>query len=112
MYVHVWNKYLPIIRILIKKSSTGSQTLNLNKSDFEKAGIGRKAGYKFNIEFDRGKVTNVISGLPLASDLALALTTDPSAKAILAEAELSIQLNTKFQLSIVNRKSVSSEMDQ
>lgn len=113
MYVHVWNKYLPIIKILIKKSSSGNQTLSLNKADFEKAGIGRKAGYKFTIDFANGKVTNVISGVPLASDLAMALTTDPSTKAVLADAELSIQLNTKFQLTITNKKSAEpvSEVD-
>jgi hypothetical protein len=105
MYVHVWNKYLPIIKILIKKSSAGNQTLDLNRADFEKAGIGRKAGYKFNIDFVNGKVTNVISGVPLASDLAAALMSDPATKAVLADAELSIQMNTKFQLLIKNKKS-------
>jgi hypothetical protein len=112
MYVHVWNKYLPIIKILMKKSSAGNQTLDLNRPDFEKAGIGRKAGYKFTIDFVNGKVVNVISGQPLASDLAMALLTDPSTKTILAEAEISISLNTRFQLSIENKKKVSSEMDQ
>ena len=52
LYVHVWNKYLPIIRILMKKSAAGAQTLDLNRIDFEKAGSGRIAGYKFTIDLE------------------------------------------------------------
>ncbi len=103
MYVHVWNKYLPIIKILIKKSAGSDQTLDLNRVDFEKAGTGRKAGYKFTINFNEGRVTNVISGVPLASDLALALQSDPAARALLAPIQIDISLNTRFQLSIVNK---------
>ena len=108
MYVHVWNKYLPIIKILMKKSAGGDQTLNLNRIDFERAGTGRKAGYKFTINFVQGKVSNIISGIPLAADLALALQTDPATRDILANAEIDISLNTKFQLSIVNKKMVKA----
>src|SRR3990170_2641378 len=90
MYVHVWTKYLPIIKIMLKKSSAGNQTLDLNRIDFERAGSGRKAGYKFTIEFINGRVTNIISGSPLASDLAAVLLSDPASRAILNNAEISI----------------------
>jgi hypothetical protein len=103
MYVHVWNKYLPIIKILMKKTPAGAQTLDLNRIDFEKAGSGRKAGYKFTIEFQRGKVSNIISGSALASDLAMVLLNDPSSRAILNNSDIAITLNTKFQLIIVNK---------
>jgi hypothetical protein len=104
MYVHVWNKYLPIIKILMKKSSAGNQTLDLNRIDFERAGSGRKAGYKFTIEFVSGRVSNIISGSPLASDLAAVLLGDPPSRTILAASDITIALNTKFQLSIKNKK--------
>ncbi|MBA4167443.1 MAG: hypothetical protein H0X41_07875 [Chitinophagaceae bacterium] len=103
MYVHVWNKYLPIIKILMKKSAAGNQTLDLNRIDFERAGSGRKAGYKFTIELVQGRVANVISGSPLASDLAMVLLQDSASRAILMNNDLNISLNTKFQLAIVNK---------
>ena len=103
MYVHVWNKYLPIIKILMKKTSAGSQTLDLNRIDFERAGSGRKAGYKFTIDFKQGRVSNVISGSALASDLAMVLLNDPASRAILTNNDIAITLNTKFQLTIVNK---------
>lgn len=109
MYVHVWNKYLPIIKILMKKASAGNQTLDLNRIDFERAGSGRKAGYKFSIDFKQGRVSNIISGSPLASDLATVLLNDPASRAILANADISITLNTKFQLAIVNKSIVEEK---
>lgn len=109
MYVHVWTKYLPIIKIMMKKSFAGNQTLDLNRIDFERAGSGRKAGYKFNIEFVNGRVTNVISGSPLASDLAAVLLNDPASRAILASAEIAISLNTKFQLAFKNKQVVEQK---
>ena len=103
MYFHVWNKYLPIIKILMKKTPAGAQTLDLNRIDFEKAGSGRKAGYKFTIEFQKGKVSNIISGSALASDLAMVLLNDPASRAIVTNSDIAITLNTKFQLIIVNK---------
>ncbi|MEP7258524.1 MAG: hypothetical protein ABI687_09050 [Flavitalea sp.] len=109
MYVHVWNKYLPIVKILLKKSVGGDQTLDLNRIDFERAGSGRKAGYKFIIEFVQGRVANVISGSPLASDLATVLLQDPLARGILAANDFNISLNTKFQLFLHHVPAATSE---
>ncbi|MEP7107422.1 MAG: hypothetical protein ABI760_05555 [Ferruginibacter sp.] len=102
MYTYIWNKYLPVIRILLKKSSNGDQLLSLNRDDFERAGTGRKAGYKFNIEFTEGRVSNVISGSDLASHLAAAMLEDAATKAVLQTGHFQVILNTKFQLTIKN----------
>ena len=106
MYNHIWKKYLPIIKILMKKSNTEDQVLSLNRIDFERAGSGRKAGYKFLIEFTDGKVGNVISGSQLASDLAQVVLDDDAAKQILSENNYEVSLNTKFQLSVKHKESV------
>ena len=102
MYTHIWSKYLPIIKILLKRSATSEQTLTLNRIDFERAGSGRKAGYKFNIDVSKGKITNVISGSQLASDLASVLQQDGILKALLSDNDYQLVLNTKFQLLIKN----------
>ncbi|MET0243336.1 MAG: hypothetical protein ABW174_07705 [Flavitalea sp.] len=109
MYAHIWLKYLPIIRILMKKSATADQTLTLNRIDFERAGTGRKAGYKFNIEFTNGRVANVISTSPLAVDLATVILGDNPSKALLAASNYEISLNTKFQVTIKNTSPKSEE---
>lgn len=102
MYTYIWNKYLPVIRILLKKSAGGDQLLSLNRDDFERAGTGRKAGYKFVIEYSEGKVSNVISGSDLASHLAVAMLEDAATKAVLQTGNFQVILNTKFQLTIKN----------
>ena len=84
----------------MKKSMAGDQTLTMNRIDFERAGSGRKAGYKFLIELVQGRVANVISGSPLASDLAMVLLQDAPSRAILQNNDFNISLNTKFQLFI------------
>ncbi|HEV8084328.1 MAG TPA: hypothetical protein VGP55_14065 [Chitinophagaceae bacterium] len=86
----------------MKKSATEDQVLDLNRVDFERAGTGRKAGYKFTIEFNDGKVGNVISGSTLAMHLASVILEDEAAKQILHDNNYEISLNTKFQLSIKN----------
>ena len=112
MYVHVWNKYLPIIKILMKRSATASQTLDLNRIDFEKAGSGRKAGYRFSIDLKRGKVSNIISGSQLAADLAGVLTGDPATKLIMATMDFTISLNPKFQLTIINHEQAEKAKEE
>ncbi|HUZ59749.1 MAG TPA: hypothetical protein VMU83_13320 [Hanamia sp.] len=102
MYNHIWKKYLPIIRILMKKSISEQQVLDLNRIDFERAGTGRKAGYKFKIEFIDGKVGNVISGSMLAMHLAQVVMEDEVARQIITENNFEVSLNTKFQLTIKN----------
>ena len=105
MYTQVWTKYLPIIRILLKRSATGEQTLDMNRIDFERAGSGRKAGYKFTIEFRKGRISNLISSSPLASNLAAVLLQDPVVKELLQRIDYDISLNTRFQLHIKNLSS-------
>ncbi len=102
MYTYIWNKYLPVIRILLKKSFNGDQLLSLNRDDFERAGTGRKAGYKFVIEFTDGKVSNVISGSDLASHLAAAMLEDSATKQVLQTGQFQVILNTKFQITVKN----------
>jgi hypothetical protein len=74
----------------------------MNRIDFERAGSGRKAGYKFTIEFRKGRVSNLISSSPLASNLSTVLLQDPVIKDLFQKNDYDISLNTKFQLHIKN----------
>jgi hypothetical protein len=100
MNTQIWGKYLPIIKILMKRSASGDQLLDLNVTDFERAGIARKSGYKFTIQFSNGRVDNVISAIPLAKDLAAALQEDRAVKELLLQNDYNISLNPKYQLGI------------
>ena len=103
MYTQVWSKYLPIIKILLKKAAAADQELILNRIDFEKLGIARKAGYKFTIIFENGKASNTIGSSQLARDLVTVLTENNDAKYLFKFNTYELTLTPKFLLQISNK---------
>ncbi len=101
MYTHIWNKYLPVIKILLKKSVAGEQKMGLNRTDFEKGNRTRKPACSFNIELTNGRF-NTISQSAAAKDLVTVLLEDEVAKPLLRKNHYKISLNSDFQLSIAN----------
>jgi hypothetical protein len=100
MYTQTWNKYLPIIRILLKRAASGDQVFALNMPDFEKAGTTRrKTGFKFNLHFVNGRPDNVILQA-ISKDLATILMHDEMVKELFTHNDYSISMNPKFQLGI------------
>ena len=45
MFLQTWNRYLPVIKILLKRSVNAEQTLDMNSSDFQRASGGKKIKY-------------------------------------------------------------------
>jgi hypothetical protein len=99
MYTQVWMKFLPVIRIMLKRAVASPQLLKLNRTDFDKAGGGKKVGFRFTIELTNAKVQNKIAS-PIAKDLITSLQQDPAAVAILAGKDYELDLNPKCELSI------------
>ena len=112
MYNHIWKKYLPFINIHLKKSAVEDQVLTLNRVDFGRAGTGRKAGYKFTIQLTNGRVSNVISGSPLAMNLAAVLLEDENTKKIIKDKMYEISLSTRFQLTTKNITPASEDDEE
>jgi hypothetical protein len=104
MYASIWDKYFPVIRILMKKSVDSEQKLDFNHIDFERTGRGRKAGYKFNIEFIDGKLNSNIRDNELAASLVTELLEDNITKMLLLQNNYEFSFNTKLQLYIKNTK--------
>jgi hypothetical protein len=65
--------------------------------------------YKFNIDFTRGRVSNLISSSALASDLAAVMLDDKATKEILDGGEFVVSLNTKFQILIKSTTPAATE---
>lgn len=108
MYTQIWNKYLPVIRILIKRTATGDQQLNLNPSDFKNAGAVRKSGYKFEVEFVNGRVANLLNLPDMGKDFANSFLLDKTLQELLTQHDFVISMNGKFQLTI-HRTSSNTE---
>jgi len=112
MYTYIWNKYFPVVRILMKRSADTEQMLDLNRIDFERQEKGRKGVYKFNIEFIDGKLTGVIRNNQLAQSLASILMEDDITKELLLQNNYEFSFNTKFQLHIKNTKKQQVDSQQ
>ena len=102
MYTSIWNKYFPVVKLLMKKSSNAEQILDFSSIDFEHIGKGNKGSYKFNIEFIDGKLNSDVSRNELASSLATELMDDAGTSALLLVNNYEFSFNTKFQLLIKN----------
>ena len=99
-YLTTWKRYIPVIRLHLKKSLVEEQQFKLNITDFESAGDRGKSGYTFNITMDYGKVTNNISGSAVARDLYEALKSDDAIKAMLQDKSIKISVGKSFMLTI------------
>ncbi|MGZ8541260.1 MAG: hypothetical protein ACXWV6_11465 [Chitinophagaceae bacterium] len=108
MYTHIWNKYLPVIRILLKKSAAEEQKMGLNRTDFEKGNRTRKPACSFNIELEKGRFVTLSQSVP-AKDLVAALMVDDVSKALLKQNNYNISLNSDLLLCITNKTPVEAE---
>jgi hypothetical protein len=99
-YLTTWRKYIPVIRLHLKRSLAEEQSFKLNITDFESAGDRGKSGYTFSLAMENGKVTNNISGSAVARDLYEALKTDETIKAMIQDKAIKISVGKSFVLSI------------
>lgn len=99
MFRRIWEKYLPVLRILMKKAENEAQTLELNKLDFDVPGLS-KAKTKFKLELQSGNVANVIHDSPVAVELAHLLMDDDQTSEILKDRHYVITVNSGLLMKI------------
>ena len=109
MYTHIWNKYLPVIRILLKKSAKESQSFAFNVSDFEKTGPQKKTGFNFTLAFHNGRLSNLAGLSGPAKELSAVLTQDTTIHELLQHGEYLLTMNAKFVLSLQQVSRVEKE---
>ncbi|MBK6826195.1 MAG: hypothetical protein IPG86_04710 [Chitinophagaceae bacterium] len=101
MYNHTWKKYLPVIRLLLKKSNQEDQRMTLNRTDFERTSKLRKPVCSFDVEIVKGRLDRVNTDVQVKSLMSV-LTEDSATMGILRQGHYAINLNSDFQLSIRN----------
>ena len=102
MYTHIWLKYLPIIKILMKRSASGDQNLDLNRIDFERAGYARKSGYKFTVSFINNKPDGIFAGNELVQAFISVLYEDAVIAQQLLNNNYTFIFSSNFSLTIKN----------
>lgn len=101
MYTYTWKKYLPVIRILLKRATDTEQTVTLNRTDFERTTKLRKPACSFAVEIVKGRLNAINQSVP-AKDLLGILHEDEVTKSLLRKHHYTISLNSDFLLSIKN----------
>ncbi|HEY8929766.1 MAG TPA: hypothetical protein VIM55_11275 [Mucilaginibacter sp.] len=101
-YLATWKKYIPVIRLHLKKSLNEDQQFKLNAIDFEQAGNRGKSGYTFSLQLENGKVINNISGSAVARDLFEALKEDDAIRSMLVDRSIKISVGSTAMFSIKN----------
>ena len=109
MFSQTWKKYLPVIAILIKRSSNGDQTMKLNNTDFERAAAGRKIKFSFTqLQLNKGKINTQIKQAAVGKELAQVLQEDDIVKKLLATQLLEFSLSNDFTFTIKNTTAIEA----
>lgn len=103
MFKPTWRKYLPVITILLKRSTDSEQILNMNHTDFERAVAGRKTKFSFSqLQLNAGRLNSEVKHNPIAKELAELLQEDSLTMRIIAGKRYEFEMNNEFQLFIRN----------
>ena len=102
MFTQTWKKYLPVIKLFLKRSIKEEQSLSLNSSDFQKAAGGKKIKYNFSVTLVRGRIERADNTAPIARQLAEVLFQDEQSYAFLQKQVIEFNMKSGFQLGIKN----------
>ena len=102
MFLQTWNKYLPVIKILLKRSVKAEQMLDMNSSDFQRASGGKKAKFTFSIQAVKGRLKAGENFPPIAKDLLTVLQQDNTTNDFMRQNELEFTVDNNFRLTIKN----------
>lgn len=103
MFTLTWKKYVPVLHILLKRSSKEDQTIRLNESDFKRAAGGRKTRFSFSSTIVRkGKVEFKTTQSPIANQLIVLLMESDQTKEFMRNNDLEFSMTNDFDLVIKN----------
>jgi hypothetical protein len=98
MFSALWTKYLPILRIMLKKSITGEQQVSVGKLELSSVDNRKNANHTFTIEISKGKASNMVGSKVIAKDLVTVLNGDPLVRSFLADKLVHISMGKNSQL--------------
>lgn len=102
MFAQTWNKYLPVLRILLKRSANNEQTLTMNASDFQRAAGGRKVKFSFSITLHKGRLRTISNPSSIAKEFVAVLQQDELIRKYLSDQDIEFSLANNLQLLIKN----------
>jgi len=100
MAVALWTKYLPAIRILLKKAMTEEQQMVLSKMELQSVDNRKNPNLSFHMEICKGKVENSMSLPGIGKDLFAVLNGDQATRKFMHDKTVTIQMTRSPQLTL------------
>lgn len=100
IYIHLWQKYRPVIIRMMKLATAKPQIYQLSNHEFEAIGDRISSGYSFNLEINSGILANNIEGTAVARDLFEVLKSSKTANSIMQGNYIKINLTNDFKLKV------------
>ena len=92
-FLALWTKYLPAIRIMLKKAINEEQQITLSKMELQSVDNRKNVNFSFDLTINSGKVENSISVAQIGKDLFSVLNGDPAVRNFMLEKKVSIQMS-------------------
>lgn len=99
-FLALWTKYLPVIRILLKKAVTEEQKIPVGKMELQSIDNRKNANFSFNLEIIKGKVENSLAVQAMGKDLFSVLNGDSAVRTFMHDKNINIQMTKASLLTI------------
>ncbi len=99
-FLALWTKYLPVIRILLKRSINEEQQVSLGKMELQSVDNRKNANYSFNLAISKGKVENNIGTTAISKDLFYVLSKDSVVSSFMNDKVIRFQMTRAAQLTL------------
>jgi hypothetical protein len=96
--VALWTKYLPAMRILLKKAMTEEQ-LAFSKRELQAVDNRKNVNLSFNLEISNGKVESTLGISPMGKDLFNVLNGDLLVRNFMVDKKIVIQMTRSSLLT-------------
>jgi len=92
-FLALWTKYLPAIRILLKKAVVEKQQITLSKMELQSIDNRKNVNFSFDLEISNGKVENSMIVPQMGKDLFSVLNGDVLVRKFMVDKKINIQMS-------------------
>jgi hypothetical protein len=91
-FLALWTKYLPAIRILLKKAITEKQQITLSKMELQSIDNRKNVNFSFDLEIANGKIENSLLVPQMGKDLFSVLNGDALVRKFMLDKKVNIHM--------------------
>jgi hypothetical protein len=99
-FLALWTKYLPAIRILLKRAVNEKQQITLSKMELQSIDNRKNVNFSFDLEISNGKIENSMAVHAMGKDLFNVLNGDLTVRKFMHEKKIVIQMTRASLLTI------------